>query len=70
MTTIKKLKEIINKLDDNIILVKHGDDHSYIYAYVNLGTALFNSDEITEDYCEEYTPEKEFGKRKEVLIIE
>jgi hypothetical protein len=71
MLTVKKLKNIIANLPDNTDVLIPGSDHNYLSTHVRVTTALYakNKKEIIEDYGEELTPEKQYGNRKIVLVI-
>jgi len=70
--TVGKLKELIKDLnDDTAVLVKSSDfiyEHTFNLTDAKVSTAMFSKKEICEDYGD-LTPESEFGKRKEVVII-
>lgn len=57
-------------VDDEALVVTSSFDHSYRRVTANTGTALMSrSRELSEDFGEDTTPEAEFGKRINVLII-
>lgn len=68
--TVKKLREILNEVpEDAVVLIPNGD-HSYRDAYAESTTALKESPyNYTEDHGEKYTPESEYGTRVSVIII-
>lgn len=67
--TIAKLREIIADAPETAFLVVPSHDHSYRPASVEVGTALFHPQCISEDFGEDQTPEEEYGKRLPVLIV-
>lgn len=67
---VKELKAIIENLPDEALVLTPGSDHSYKKVDAEATTALQESrNEWTEDYGEDTTPEKEYGKRIQVVII-
>ena len=67
---IKQLRELLAKLPDEAEVVVPSQDHEYRRAHaINKTTALFRGSTTTEDYGEETTPEKEYGKRQIVLVV-
>jgi hypothetical protein len=69
-TTLGEFRRLTADLSDDVRILVPAPDHSYDRAQINVGTALFSDDgEITEDYGEEDTPEAQFGKRHNVLVI-
>lgn len=68
---VKQLREIIQDMSDDVQLVGTSSDHSYRLVEVFPATALFNSSSRnwTEDYGEDSTPEADYGKRMNVLVI-
>lgn len=70
--TVGKLKSIINGLPDNTPLVTPSPDHSYRFCDIIKDTVLYNSNtkQLTEDHGESVTPEAEYGKRIDAIIIE
>jgi len=67
---IKTLKALIANLPDATPVLMAGSDHSYRMADAEVTTALEEDDnEFTEDYGEETTPEKEYGKRTQVVVV-
>lgn len=69
---VRKLREIINGLPDDAQLVVPSSDHSYRFAKAIPSTALYDSELrlLTEDHGEDQTPEADYGKRIQVLVIE
>lgn len=75
MLTVGKLKKLISELEDSTPIIYPGTDHNYYPAKAFVTTALFNGflngrHLINEDYGEDVTPEKEYGKRKIALVLE
>ena len=67
---VKELKAIIENLPDEILVLTLGSDHSYRKVSAESTTALQEGRNAwTEDYGEEITPEKEYGKRLQVVVI-
>ncbi len=68
---VGELREMLAGLSDDATVLVPGSDHSYEEADASFTTALYDRKEKywCEDYGEETTPEKEYGKRKEVLVI-
>ena len=73
MLTVGKLKQMIANLSDDVIVLTPSTDHSYDQASLLLTTALLenknNHFNYIEDYGENYTPEKAYGKRVQALVI-
>jgi len=68
--TVGELKKLIEKMPDDTPILVPGDDHSYRAATASNCTALLERrNQWTEDYGEEMTPEKEYGKRVKALIV-
>ena len=66
---VKQLKALIDKLPDNMNIVVPGQDHSYDIADISVISALVCMGSYTEDHGEKLTPEKEYGKRVDVLVV-
>ena len=73
MTTVKQLKELIANLPDDAQVLVPGEDHSYRAASVEATTALREGrgrhSGWTEDHGEELTPEADYGKRMQVVVV-
>lgn len=69
---VKELKKLLEKVDDEAIVVQTSSDHSYWECDLQPGTALYDglNDHWTEDHGEKLTPEAEYGKRLKVLIVQ
>ncbi len=69
---IKKLKEEIADLSDDALIIAPSGDHSFRVVQACAATALYDAKLRcwSEDHGEEITPEAEYGKRIDVLIIE
>lgn len=70
--TLGELKQILARIDDdNLEVVFHGLDHSFdpIHTAYNT-TALKDGSYYHEDYGEDITPEKEYGRRVNVFVFE
>lgn len=68
--TVRELKEIINELEDNVVVLISDHDHGYRTANVEASTALEEEkNRYTEDHGEQYTPEADFGKRVPAVLI-
>jgi hypothetical protein len=64
------LKLLADAPDDAILLVG-GDDHSLRECRLVVGTALQEArNQWTEDHGEDVTPEAEYGKRINAIIVE
>lgn len=68
MTLGQFLKRFQNH-DPEAILVIPGSDHSYDEACVSATTALNDGRAWTEDYGEGVTPEADYGKRRNVIVV-
>ncbi len=67
---VRQLKELIANAPDTMPVLITGNDHSYRIGNAVLTTALKESHATwTEDFGEEQTPEKEYGKRTDVLVL-
>ncbi len=66
--TVGELKKLIENIPDNTVILSPADDHNFDRVGLSIGTALYGSHIWTEDHGEA-TPEKEFGKRYDVLIV-
>lgn len=73
MTTVKQLKELIANLPDDAQVLVPGEDHSYRATRVEATTALREGSGRyggwTEDHGEELTPEADYGKRMQVVVV-
>ena len=69
--TVGDLRRLIAELPDHVPVVVPCNDHGYRVPKAAVGNALFDalSKKWTEDYGEASTPEAEYGKRIQVLII-
>jgi hypothetical protein len=67
---VKELKQILEKVPDNAVILLPGYDHSYNLASVELSTAMFKDGDWLEDHGDTYTPEGPvYGSRRTALII-
>ncbi len=68
--TVGELKKLISEVPDEVKILNPSTDHSLVEVDLVLSTAL-KSDEwnYTEDYGEEMTPEKDYGKRVQALVV-
>ena len=67
---IKQLKALIANLPDETLVLQPASDHSYRMAGAEITTALQEGRNTwSEDYGEDATPENEYGKRINVLVI-
>ena len=68
---VKKLKELLEKMDENATVVMSGSDHSYdrVHSIYEV-SALYDddSDHYSEDYGQEEKPEEGFVKVKVCVI--
>jgi len=72
--TIGQFRLLTKDADDDTPLLIPGSDHSYRDAEATKTTALrekygYNSYGWTEDYGEDMTPEAEYGKRTDVIVL-
>jgi hypothetical protein len=68
--SVKQLKELIATAPDNMPVLIPGSDHSYRSCRAEITTALNPCwGTWNEDFGEDSTPEKEYGKRRDVLVI-
>jgi len=69
--TVKKLRDLLEGLPDDAPVIQSASDHSYRRVTFTPHTALYDAatDAWTEDYGEDETPEEEYGKRIEVVIV-
>ena len=68
---VKELRKLLENEPDDAVILCPASDHNYRIANVSLDTALKDKDgNWTEDYGEEATPQKVYGKRLKVLIVE
>lgn len=65
------LRKLMEGLPDDAPVLTTGSDHSYRAVEAEATTALQDEQhgDWTEDYGEDVTSEKEFGKRRKVLIV-
>ncbi len=70
-STLGALREATKHLPDTAIVLVPSRDHEYRPVAAEVATALFDQDSFTftEDHGEDLTPEAEYGKRIEVVII-
>ena len=68
--TVAQLRKILAELPDNApVLLSYGD-HSYRQPSAFSGTALLDKKHgWSEDCGEQFTPESDYGKRVQALII-
>ena len=69
---IGQLKKLIANVSDEVKILVPAWDHSFRLADITVSSALFDKDPNvwSEDYGETMTPEKEYGKRLVVLVVE
>lgn len=68
--TVSALIAILEKCDPSALILSPAPDHSYQHASASVATALYDEDAgWTEDHGEDATPESEYGKRCQVVII-
>lgn len=69
---VKELKKLLEGAPDDATVVLHADDHEYRVAHCSLTTALkdFYRDIWHQDFGESITSELDYGKRRNVLIVE
>lgn len=70
--TIKELRDIIDGLKNDTIVLVPSHDHSYRFPAVEVTTVITENYAYglyTEDFGEKYTPEAEYGKRVPAVII-
>lgn len=69
--TVGEAQQLLEGYPDDAVLVVPASDHEYREATMEQTTALY--DETigvwTEDHGNALTPESEFGKRKNVVVI-
>lgn len=67
---VGQLKKFLADIPDKVRVVVPGPDHSYDEPCVKTSSALFHPEfGWTEDHGEKLTPEREWGKRQEVVIL-
>ena len=67
---VKELRQLLTRLPDDAVIVCPSSDHNYRVATISSDTALKDKHgDWTEDYGEEVTPQKQYGKRLQVLIV-
>lgn len=67
---IGQLKKWLENVPDDTILVVPVGDHGYKEVDAGLTTGLRNHEnEWTEDFGEDITPEKEYGKRLMIVVV-
>lgn len=68
--TVGDLRRLLENVPDDVPVLTPGPDHSYFGASARLSSALLEEGGTwTEDYGEETTPEKVYGKRLQAIII-
>lgn len=68
--TVGQLRKLIEGMPDGAKVLAPTRDHSYAEPRASRGTALYDRKAgWTEDHGEESTPEAEYGKRLDVLIV-
>lgn len=70
--TVADLKQLIDGYSDDAVVVVPSIDHEYNEANVYQTTALYDEriGVWSEDHGPALTPESEFGKRKNVVVVE
>lgn len=68
---VGELKKFLKDISDDTQIMTPIYDHQFGTADVRCATALYNSRdrEYIEDYGEEITSEKEYGKRIDIIVI-
>lgn len=67
---VGQLKKLIADLPDDVKVVVPFEDHNYREPRAEVTTALHHRrDGWTEDHGEEYTPERQYGKRQKVVLV-
>lgn len=70
MQTVGKLKQLLEQLPDDAIILQAGYDHSLEPVQFSIGTALQESrNQYCEDFGESLTPESEYGTRVVALLV-
>lgn len=70
--TVKELREVIDGVSDDTVVIISSGEHGYRFAYAEVSTALEENRAyglFTEDHGETYTPEAEFGTRVPAVIV-
>lgn len=68
--TVGELKSTLSDLPDDMRVVLEAPDHEYADCRAIRVTALLKGRVLNMDYGEELTPEAEYGKRINVLVME
>lgn len=67
---VGELKKTLENVPDDVPVLTSGRDHSYREVSALVGSALLEDGGTwTEDYGEEMTPEADFGRRLQAVII-
>jgi hypothetical protein len=68
---LSKFRELTENLSGNTEILTPSRDHSYREVCFDITTVLYRKELHiwSEDYGEEDTPEKKYGKRMEVIVI-
>lgn len=67
---VGQLRELIKNLPDTTPILQVSSDHSYTGVSAEVTTALHGNGFWTEDHGEGVTPEAEYGKRFQILLIQ
>ncbi len=67
--TVAKLREMLTELPDLALVVISNHDHGYREAFAEVTTMMVDGRDMIEDHGEEYTPEGEYGKRVNCLVV-
>lgn len=66
----KDLIELLKTVPPDALIVRSVSDHDYQPVSAEVSTALDQGDDVlTEDYGEDITPESEYGKRINIVLI-
>jgi len=66
---IKELRALIADAPDDAVILVPTSDHGLRVARLVLETALREKGGWTEDFGEEMTPQKQYGKRLPALVV-
>lgn len=67
---VGRLKKLLETLPDDVMVLTGTSDHEYTEASVSVTTALnTGKNDWMEDSGEDVTPEADYGKRVQILLV-
>lgn len=67
---VKQLKQLLEKVPNDVVVLVPTRDHSYTPAYAKIDTALFEEGIWSEDHGDQHSSGPESVQRRTVLVVE